>query len=173
MSHKAIFSYVHHVAKKNKRESITHNSFLDRLIESFVLAAVEVLEKINRSGFYIFVFLLFLNYLQRITNNYVETKIIIYSLLIIGCLVSYQDMGLCNVTPRSCAVLKQYFLTILLVFQALVLHMKHLFKCFCTHDKYRRAQVDVGQQGKVFMVSYNAKKRPLFPEPASVSYRCQ
>jgi hypothetical protein len=52
---------------KMKRKSNTHNSFLDRLTESFVLAAVEVLEKIKRSRLYIFVFLLFLNYLQRIT----------------------------------------------------------------------------------------------------------
>jgi len=34
---------------EKKRESVTHNSFLDRLTESFVLAAVEVLEKINSS----------------------------------------------------------------------------------------------------------------------------
>ena len=54
---------------EKKRESVTHNSFLDRLTESFVLAAVEVLEKINSSRLYIFVFLLSLNYLQRNTNN--------------------------------------------------------------------------------------------------------
>ena len=42
---------------EKKRESVTHNSFLDSLTESFVLAAVEVLEKINSSRLYIFVFL--------------------------------------------------------------------------------------------------------------------